>query len=383
MRIAIVTTEFPALSETFISNKVKALAARGHIIRVFTGKKNKSLSNQLFTDVTAVSVCESTIKKAVTFNVTHPVQLVKSIVEKNRKKYLFQSFQLHYINQFKPDIIHFEFSGIGVDYLLLLPKISCKKVVSCRGSAEKIKLLVDPERKKDFTKLVQKVDAIHCVSNDMRETVKDYVNVKKTFINYPSIDAQFFDRTTPYQMNSIPIIISVGRFIFPKNYLIGLLAMRQVANKGKLFKWIIVATGPQYEEIVFHIQQLHLQNYVELVGSKTSYEIKELLEKADIFLLSSVFEGIANAALEAMSMQLPVVSTTCGGMPEVITCGKHGLLAGVYDYEQLATHIENLINHPSEAKAMGIAARKRILEQFTLEQQIDKFEHIYKQLLIA
>ncbi len=383
MRIAIVTTQFPALSETFIYNKVKALAARGHTIRVFTGKKNTVLFKQLFTQTTAISVVELTIQNAAIHCATHPLLLLKSITEKNKKKYLFYSYRLHCIQHFKPDIIHFEFSGVGIEYLYSIANINCKKVVSCRGSAEKVKLLVSPDRKRDFAHLVQTVDAVHCVSEDIRNTIKEYVDVSKTFVNYPSINTEFFNRSLPISTHAIPIIISVGRFIFPKNYLMGLLALRQVADAGIICKWIIVASGPQYEEIVFHIQQLQLQNYVELVGNKTSAEIKALLEQADIFLLTSVYEGVANAALEAMSMQLPVVSTACGGMPEVITSGKNGLLAGVYDYQQLAQHLLYLIQHPAEAKAMGVAARARVLEQFTLQQQTNIFEHMYQQLLTA
>jgi colanic acid/amylovoran biosynthesis glycosyltransferase len=383
MRIAIITTNFPVLSETFISNKVRALSMRGHTVRVFTGKQNNALLNQLFQNTSTVSIVEFTIQKALLYCVTHPFNIFKSITQKNRKRYLYQSFQLHAISQFQPDIIHFEFSGVGTEYIFLLNQLECKKVVSCRGSGEKVKLLVSQERKANFARLMQNVDSVHCVSDDMRNTIKGYVDIRKVFVNYPSIDTQYFNRVIPYETNQIPIIISIGRFTFPKNYLIGLLAMRRIADCGKKFKWMIIASGPQYEEIVIHIHQLHLQRFIDLVGTKEHSEIKKSLEKADIFFLPSVYEGIANSALEAMSMELPVVSTTCGGMPEVITCGKNGLLADVYDYEKLAEHIMYLLNHPEQAKAMGKAARERILEAFTLEKQTDTFERIYQQLLTA
>jgi glycosyltransferase involved in cell wall biosynthesis len=380
MRIAIVTSEFPTISETFITNKVKALAASGYTVRVFANKKNQGLFQQLFTDVVNVSVVDFTIFKAAMHSALHPIDIIKSITKKNSKRLLFEIFRLHKINQFQPHIIHFEFSGIGIEYLLLLDKLTCKKIVSCRGTAEKVKLLTSSERKENFGKLMQKVDAVHCVSNDMCNTIKDYVDLSKVFVNYPSIDAQSFNRSTSYQTNAVPIILSVGRFTFPKNYLLGLLALRLVADNGKRFKWTIVATGAQYEEILFHIHYLQLQNNVELVGAKKNTEIKDLLEKADIFLLTSVYEGIANVVLEAMSMQVPVVSTACGGLPEVITNKQDGLLADVYDHNQLAKHILYLINHPTEARAMGAAARARVLENFTLQQQTDKFISVYDQL---
>src|SRR4051812_30342006 len=153
MRIAIITMNFPVLSETFISNKVRALSMRGHTVRVFTGSQNKALFNQLFTDTSSVSVVELSVRKAFLYCITYPFNFFKSITQKNRKRYLYQSFRLHAISQFKPDIIHFEFSGVGTEYIFLLNQLECKKVVSCRGSAEKVKLLISQERKTDFARL--------------------------------------------------------------------------------------------------------------------------------------------------------------------------------------------------------------------------------------
>src|SRR4051812_11046650 len=104
MRVAIITTKFPVLSETFISNKVRALSMRGHTVRVFTGKQNKALLNQLFNNTSSVSVVEFTIKNALLYGITHPFDIFKSIILKNRIKYLYQLFRLHAISKFQPDI---------------------------------------------------------------------------------------------------------------------------------------------------------------------------------------------------------------------------------------------------------------------------------------
>src|SRR5206468_794394 len=103
---------------------------------------------------------------------------------------------------------------------------------------------------------------------------------------------------------------------------------------------------------------LKLHDHVELLGAKSRSEVKLLMENSDIYLLPSVYEGIANVALEAMSMELPVVSTRSGGMQEVITHEKDGLLADVYDHETLAQNLFALLQSEDLRLLLGKAARR-------------------------
>ena len=126
-----------------------------------------------------------------------------------------------------------------------------------------------------------------------------------------------------------------------------------------------------------------LQNHVILAGVQSGNAVIELYQQADIYFLPSFYEGIANAVLEAMSMELPVVSTRSGGMEEVITHGVNGFLANVYDDQHLADLLLQLAGDFDLRKAIGIAARKRIVEQFEIEVQIEKYEKLYSSLVQA
>ena len=137
----------------------------------------------------------------------------------------------------------------------------------------------------------------------------------------------------------------------------------------------------QKEEIIFHIHQMGLQNHVVLVGAKSKDEVIGLYNKADIFFLPSVYEGIANVALEAMAMELPVVATKSGGMQEVITHDVDGMLADVYDSNMLAGLLLTLATDATKRAALGKQARERVLQQFTLDKQITIFETTYNNLL--
>ncbi|MBG9377152.1 glycosyltransferase family 4 protein [Panacibacter sp. DH6] len=387
MRLIIVVDTFPSLTETFISNKVKRLTAKGVSIAVLCVKHNEKLFAQLFKDNNRVEVVKISKLKALPFIIFKPLLFIKAVLNvKNYKQHIFRQYRLHTIKKLEPDIIHFEFSGIGVDYLYEIENLACKKVVSCRGSAEKVKLLVQEERKGLFRKLVNRVDAVHCVSEDMRRTVLSYCNDEsKLFINYPSIDPDFFHAAfaKDRQPDAQRIILSVGRFTFQKGFLTGLQAIAQLQqNAPQLnFKWVLIGTGPDYEQLVYTIHQLGISNVVQLVGSKSAAEVKQLMSEADVYFLPSVYEGVANVALEAMSMELPVLSTRSGGMEEVIQHGFNGLLADVYDYHQMAAALQLLLTDSLAAAQMAAAARQTILSRFTLDIQTGVFLQQYARLL--
>ena len=382
MRIAIVTPGFPSVSETFISNRAAYLSERGHHVTVFAVTINHEMFNRLFAGNNNITLVGIHRKAIVKYLLLHPAAFKTSGGNGSFKKQVFTNARAAMINQTNPDIIHFEFSGMAVEFLEEMDKMKAGKVVSCRGTGEKVKLFTDKKRRENLQKVFKKIDLIHCVSDDIRRTIMPVCDdVSKTFINYPSIDTVRFQRSKDYSKHNEFLFLTIGRFTFQKGYLTGLLAIKQLKQKGIKFKWLIVGNGPQEEEILFHINQMELHDCVELLGSKTREEIIELYHNVDLFFLPSVYEGIANVVLEAMSMELPVVCTMSGGMAEVITHEVDGMLAEVYDSNLLAAHIEKLTHDFEMRKAMGKAARVKVQEKFNINLQATIFEQQYQKLL--
>lgn len=383
LKIGIITNEFPTRSETFISNKVRELARRGNLVYVFCTEKNTTLYEELFDTSDNITIVLFSRKSLFWFFILHPSLwklLLKTVNRK--KKTLYGILRLKVINAFHPDIIHFEYSAIGISFLNELKFFTGCTVVSCRGSAEKVKLAAHEERKELTRSLFDLVSAIHCVSEDMRATILPYVkSPEKIVINYPSIETSRFKRKSPYSSQKILTLLSVGRLSFQKGYLIGLLVAKQLKSEGLIFRWLIIGEGKMREELMFHIYQMQLEEEIILLGAKSADEVKNYYEDSDIFFLPSVYEGIANAALEAMSMELPVVSTRSGGMEEVIIHQQNGLLADIYDSDTLAENIRLLSKDLSLRLKLGKAARNTILEGFELNNQINKFEKLYKGLI--
>ncbi len=390
MRICIVVVSFPNVSETFILNKVAALASHGHNVQVVCEKRENVgafyeaysiKSSQVTVHNLLLPTSKASIIKQLLF---HPALFVQSfsLSSNEFKKRFKNNFYISFFSKLKPDIIHFEFSGLGVSFLSIIDHLKCKSVVSCRGTAEKLKLQFDEKRKVGLKTLFSKVDLIHCVSNDMKLTILPYcTNSEKIFINTPAIDPNFFQPAIHKKQNTKLIIVSVGRLTFLKGYIIGFLAMKELKAKGIEFEWKIIGDGSDMEHLLFHRQYLNLKDEVFLLGKRNKEEINEILGSADIFMLTSFSEGIPNVVLEAMSKELPVVCSRCGGIEEVITQEEDGFLADIYDYESIAKYIIMLANNDSLRKKIGVNARKKIIEKFTLQQQTQIFEKHYRTIL--
>ena len=391
LHICIVTGEFPALTETFITTKVLELHKRGHRITVIknhhSGQVNTShlaLIKQANIEVLS-SIDIGSVSDFAKAAADDPSLVFKSFFKEplNFKSEYKQTLQLTLLQKYPFDVIHFEFSGIAVSYLGAIKQLNSKTVVSCRGTAEKVKPISQPARKVQLEKLFSIVDGIHCVSADMANTIQPYCRQpEKVFINRPSIDTNTFKRSKPYTQAGTQLnILTIGRFTFQKGYLLGLMAMKELKLRGVSFTWKIVGDGPQLEEIMDHIHALQLGDCVELLGKKSRDEIINLYNDVDVFLLPSVYEGIANVCLEAMAMELPVVATRSGGMEEVISHGTDGLLCDVYNVGDMVNQLHSICYSAEKRTAMGINARQKVIDQFTLQRQADVFEEQYYRLV--
>lgn len=376
LTIGIWVNHFPLLSESFISLKVLKLLERGYMVQVFCGSKNQPLLYGLFGAHPGLAIIVLDKKGGLLYAMQYPIKFISN------KRRAYQHYIASAINKNNPDILHVEFSGLACANPDALKIIKSKLVVSCRGTAEKVKLISDDKRGQQLKEVFKVVSKVHCVSEDMQRTISPYCSEpNKIFINRPAVDTTYFQPHQVAEAGKDILVLSVGRLTFQKGFFIGLLAMKKVVSTYPSIQWLIAGDGPDKEELLFHIQQLQLQGYVSLAGSKSKVELKKLYDTADIFFLPSIYEGIANAALEAMSMQLPVVSAKAGGMEEVITHGVNGLLADVYDHEKLAENILLLVQNAELRWQLGTAARKHVVENFHIDRQIKIFEEVYRELV--
>ena len=170
--------------------------------------------------------------------------------------------------------------------------------------------------------------------------------------------------------------ITVGRFTDPKDYpnLINAFALFRKKN-GIDSKLIIIGDGELRSKIETLIKELYLTKYVTLLGQRS--DIPQLLNRADIFLLASKFEGLPTVIIEAMACECYVIATDCGGSAEIL--GDTGKLVPIQDSQSLAEAMEETIKLSIEDRLQNNArARVRVEKLFSLEASVQKWLKLYE-----
>lgn len=143
---------------------------------------------------------------------------------------------------------------------------------------------------------------------------------------------------------------------------------------------VMCGTGPQEVEIKKLVLKKGLEKEIIFLGFRD--DIPRVLKTLDIFaLMSLTIESFSMAAVEAMAMRVPVIATNIGGLPEVVDDGKTGLLIPPGDVDALCGSIKYLINNPDIRLKMGEKGRERVLEKFTIEENVRRTEEIFLQLI--
>jgi glycosyltransferase involved in cell wall biosynthesis len=145
-------------------------------------------------------------------------------------------------------------------------------------------------------------------------------------------------------------------------------------------QFALAGDGPWYTwaEALLRRWRLGLRERFHLLGDRT--DVPALLTAADVFAVSPSQEALGLAILEAMACRTPVVAPAVGGIPETFVDGESGLLVRQTP-ESLADGVLRLLENPARARAMGIAGRGRVQEQFSLTAGLDSHEALYRQVL--
>ena len=150
----------------------------------------------------------------------------------------------------------------------------------------------------------------------------------------------------------------------------------RVRERGMALHCLVVGDGPLRAELEHDVSARGLAGAVHFLGAR--HDIDACLGAMNVFVLSSVTEGLAMTLLEAMAASRPVVATRVGGNPEVIVDGASGFLVPPRDAGALADAIERVLRDPAHAAAMGAAGRQRAAQRFSLEAMVGNYAAIYE-----
>jgi glycosyltransferase involved in cell wall biosynthesis len=144
---------------------------------------------------------------------------------------------------------------------------------------------------------------------------------------------------------------------------------------GTTFVVVGEGYGDELEKARQEVSALGLDHLIRFTGHRN--DLLDVYASFDLFLMTSITEGMPNTLLEAMALGIPPVSTSVGGVPEVIEDGCSGYLAKVGDVENLASWVIKLLRDPELSGQIGLKCRERIEKQFSFEKRVRRLEDYY------
>jgi glycosyltransferase involved in cell wall biosynthesis len=181
------------------------------------------------------------------------------------------------------------------------------------------------------------------------------------------------------------IISYVARMAWIKRPLLFVDAAKILVDKGLAedLMFVMAGDGKDTNDVKARIQSLGMQDKFILTGSIPQNEVRELLADSYMFWLVSELEGLALVAVEAMSMNVPIVSTDVGAMNEAIENGKNGFL--VHPYNNVAGDVaaiaEKMLKDPQLYNSIAQESRKSVLAKFSMDVMVENYDSIFNEML--
>jgi glycosyltransferase involved in cell wall biosynthesis len=173
-----------------------------------------------------------------------------------------------------------------------------------------------------------------------------------------------------------PVIGSVGRLDPVKGLDVLVIAFAEVWKACPPARLLIVGEGSDRDRLVRLAHELGCADAVRFAGHRP--DVTRMLDAIDIYVNSSLFEGISLTILEAMAAGKPVIATSVGGNPEIVRDGVNGVMVPPADPHSLARAIQELCADPDRAKVFGDAGRLRVDQQFTIDRMVEDYAREYE-----
>lgn len=286
--------------------------------------------------------------------------------------------QLKLLKKLKPDLVHFHFSPLAVKYAHLCQQLNIPYTFSLRGSDLHALKSNHPENETYVQQLVAVADgakAIHAVSEQLKDTFK---KLTKSKTNPQIIRTTIDDSWLAVSRNPEPgLLVAIGRLTWQKGFPDLLLAIKNLIHAHPAVKLVIIGEGEQRQELEYMIRDLQLTQHIVLAGKQNQAEIKQWFGKAHAFVLSSIAEGFPNVLAEAMLASVPIVTSNCGGITEIIDNNIHASVYPTSDIAQLTEKLSAVLqttNHDEQNKR----AKKQAVNSFSPQHHATAFKQLWQ-----
>lgn len=402
IRIGLFVIAFPRASETFIVTKVLKLLAHGFDVHVFAlspsgdwdafdvlrgrddvrarvhiapplGATPRSLARGTGTVMARALAHPSEFARLALHSWRHgrgsPLRAARMTYERSA----FIGREL--------DILHVEFDYQGLDIADLKALFRCRLLLSARGTLQKSSTF-GPDVP---AYLFRHADGYHVISRALERNLRRLglpASMPVWHIE-PAIDLHLFQPPpTRARAPGEPLrILSVGRLTWEKGYEVALDTVALLRDRGVDFVYDIVGAGPYEEAVRYGIMHYNLASQVRMLGTRTREAMPDVYAQADVLLHAALSEGFCNAVIEAQAMELPVVTSDAGGLPENVEDGVTGYVVPVRNPAALADKLAVLARDSELRARLARAGRTRAIRRFDLDRQAEQFVRLYRELM--
>lgn len=292
------------------------------------------------------------------------------------------------IKEVKPDIVlsFLSYTNIVTGLSILFLKRGFKIIFSERNyPPESLRRIKFGWAKKWLMKFTyQKADLILPNSNLTKVALEKYFHVRSDKLKtiYNPIDlGKVIERSREevahpfFEDKNSQVIISIGRLVEQKRFDRLLRVFSYVAKQNEKVCLVVIGEGELQIVLSELAVKLNIHESVDFVGFQENPYA--WISKADIFVLSSDYEGFPNVMLESMACKTPVISTDCPSGPnEIITNGENGILVAPDDEEGMATAVNTLLNNKELREKFSKEGFKKVNE-FAIEKIIPQYEELF------
>lgn len=349
--------------QTFCAELIPVQIARGHEVMILTGHSQDPMPDH---------------SKHGSIEV-HRVDSLRPLLHGDPRGMLLAKARItRIIDDFDPDIIHLHPCGPELAYFLPIDRKRHRPMMlTLHNNFSDVEVGFGPDT--TFGRAFGIAERIACVSDDARhwlESVRpDLADRTSTVHNGIPTVSESAPTELPWDP---PLLTYVGR-LAPQKQLHHLLdAFASVAAAHPTVALEIVGDGPEMPALVAQAERLGVGDRVAFIGRVEPAAIPEILARTTIFVLSSLFEGLPIALLEAARHGRPTVATDVGGVGEIVLQGTTGTLVPRENPAALADAICALLDDSASAERFGAAAREHFLANFDLGSCADTYDRLYE-----
>ncbi|WP_266204121.1 glycosyltransferase [Pontibacter kalidii] len=412
LKIAYCVGHFPYQSETYLLNQLKELLDEGHEVTIFSwGKTDVMPMHSLLMEYDLLSktierphIPKNLLKrviKAIYLLLQHLPNCSPLLRTLNFPKYGKYAANLQFFYDAVPflgkgrfDIVHCQFGPNGIKAVNFreVGLLRGKLITSFHGfdvnDKDFLSWPTHYSRKGLYRDLIPQCDAFTVSSVFTRKTVETLgIPSNKITVLPVGLDTDKFRKQRSPSNTASPTVVTVARLVPFKGLEYSIAAIKVLQSTYPDIAYHIVGEGVLREQLEEQIRELQLQGHVFLHGAATQEQVLDFYDRAQVFVLAGIVaedgevETQGLAVQEAQSMELPVVVSDAGGLPEGLIDGVSGFVVPQGNVQAIAAKLDILLRDAGLRAKMGQAGREYVKQNFDNKVQHRKLMQLYRKVM--